>query len=366
MAALKPRVLVVSALSLGTGSGLRARYLAGALSRLGWEARLAAPAGGPLPYSGEILAAAPSLALRGLGRFDLAVGVKPYPNVCLALALARLRGALAVVDVDDADGAYRGAWLGGLTRLLQAPAFRVAQMVSTHHPLLRQVLARHVNADRMLALPQGVDLGLFDAKARRADAASWRRRAGLDGRVLLGFTAHLNVACQLDLLLELAGPWLRRHPEATLVVAGGGPLLERFRALAAPLGPRVRFEGQQTPLQAATTLAACDVAVSVYGQSQGNQYRVPMKVAESLALGRPVVSNLIPGLLPLQSFLVKAKPEPASFGRALDTALARGLPRARKGRDYVRRQLDWTKVTAAFLDQIRQRHPALPRGLAEA
>jgi len=184
--------------------------------------------------------------------------------------------------------------------------------------------------------------------------------------VLLGFTAHLNVACQLELLLEAAGPWLRRRPNAALVVAGGGPLLERFRGLAAPLGAQVRFEGPQTPLQAAAVLAACDVSVSVYGPSLGNRYRVPMKVAESLALAKPVVSNLVPGLLPLRPYLVEAKAEASSFGRALDLALARGLPRARRGRDYVRRHLDWTRVAAAFLAQARQRHPALPRGRAEA
>jgi glycosyltransferase involved in cell wall biosynthesis len=365
MEGLKPRALILSALSLGTGSGLRARYLAEALTRLGWDAELGAPLGGPLPYSAEILAALPRLALRGLGRFDLAVGVKPYPDAWAALGLARLRGALAVADVDDADGAYRGRAMAAVTHALQAPAFWTAPLVSTHHPLLRRELAARFGSDRVLDLPQGVDLGLFDPAARRAEAAAWRRRSGLEGRVLLGFTAHLNVACQLELLLDAAGPWLRRHPRATLVVAGGGPLLGRFRALAAPLGAQVRFEGPLSPLQAAVVLAACNVSVSAYGPALGNRYRVPMKVAESLALAKPVVSNLVPGLLPLRPYLVEAEPEPAAFGRALDRALAAGLPRARQGRDYVRRHLDWTRVAEGFLAQARQRHPALPRGAGE-
>jgi len=362
----KPRALILSALSLGTGSGLRARYLAAALARLGWDAELAAPAGAPMPYSAEILAAAPRLLRRAAGRFDLAVGIKPYPDVWLALALARARGALAVVDVDDADGSYRGGAMAGLTHLLQAPAFAVAPLISTHHPLLRRALASGHGADRVLDLPQGVDLGLFDAGARRAAAAAWRAKNGLRGRVLLGFTAHLNVACQLELLLDAAGPWLRRHPRACLVVAGGGPLLGHFQGLAAALGTQVRFEGPQTPLQAATVLAACDVSVSAYGPSQGNQYRVPMKVAESLALAKPVVSNLVPGLLPLRAVLHQAQPEPAAYGRALDQALAQGMVRARKGRDFVRRNLDWTRVAASFLAQARARHPSLPRGRGEA
>ncbi len=92
MAAMRPRALVLSALALGTGSGLRARYLADALSRLGWETEFAAPGGAPLPYSGEILAGAPAWRWSSWGRFDLAVGVKAYPNVWLGLALARAQG----------------------------------------------------------------------------------------------------------------------------------------------------------------------------------------------------------------------------------------------------------------------------------
>jgi hypothetical protein len=362
MASVKPRALVLSALAPGTGSCLRARYLAGALQRLGWEASLAAPGGDPLPYSAEILAGAPGLALRSLGRFDLAVGVKPYPDVWLGLALARLGGALTVVDVDDADGAYRGGPLAGLTHAIQAPAFAVAHLVSTHHPALRQGLVARCGEGRVLTLAQGVDLGLFDAKARREEALAWRRRAGLKGRILLGFTAHLNVACQLELLLTAAGPWLRRHANAALVVAGGGPLLGHFRRLAAPLGAQVRFEGPQTPLQAATVLAACDVAVSIYGPSAGNQFRVPMKVAEGLALARPVVSNLVPGLLPLRPYLFEAGPDAPSFGKALDRALSAGPDRARRGRAYVLRHLGWEGAAARFLDQARRFHPALPRG----
>jgi len=366
VAGVKPRALVLSALSQGTGSGLRARYLAEALARLGWDARLVSPRGVPMPYSGEVLAAAPRLAWQALGRYDLAVGVKPYPDVWLALGLARLGGALAVVDVDDADGAYRGGFLAGLTRTLQAPAFRVAQLVSTHHPLLRQELERKHGAGRVLDLPQGVDLGLFDGRARRGGAAAWRRKAGLSRKTLLGFTAHLNVACQLECLLQAAGPWLRRHGDAVLIVAGGGPLLEHFRAMAGPLGPSVRFEGPQTPLQAATVLAACDVSVSVYGPAMGNRYRVPMKVAESLALGKPVVTNLVPGLAPLAPYLERSEPDPVSFGRALDRALARGLPKARLGRAYVRRHLDWSRLAAGLLAQARRVRPSLPRGQGEA
>jgi glycosyltransferase involved in cell wall biosynthesis len=362
---MRPRALVLSALSLGTGSGLRAAYLAQALERLGWDARLAAPAGGPRPYSAEMLGGLPRLMRAALAPVDLAVAVKPYPDAWGALALARARGAVAVVDVDDADGGYRGGALALLTRALQAPAYLAAPFISTHHPLLKARLQAAHGARRVLDLPQGVDLESFDALPRRREGRAWRRAQGLGPAPLLGFCAHLNVACQLEFLLEAAGPWLRRHPRAALVVAGGGPEEAAFRALARPWGGQVRFLGPVTPRQAAQVMAACDVNVSAYGPSEGNRYRVPMKVAESLALGRPVVSNLVPGLMGLKPYLFECSLQPDAYGRALDRALAGGAARARRGQAWVRRHLDWTGVAARFLASLRSVQPGLARGAGE-
>lgn len=361
----RPRALVLSALAQGTGCGLRAEYFARALRRLGWDATLALPEGPPLPWSAEFLTGLPRLAAAGWGRFDLAVGIKPYPDVWTGLAVARWRGALTVVDVDDIDGGYRGGLAGVLGSALQAPALVTAALASTHHPLLRQRLVRRWGGERILDLPQGVDLDIFDPARLAPRSRAWRKARGLVGRTVLAFTAHLNVACQLELLLEVCGPWLRKHPRAVLVVAGGGPDLERFRALAAPMGRQVRFEGSVDPLEAAQALAASDVSVSVYGPGEGNRYRVPMKVAESLALGRPVVSNLIPGLAPLAPYLVEAAPEASQFARGLDRALRQGRARAISGRAYVRRHLDWTRVAADFLAQARRVHPRLPKAPQE-
>lgn len=350
-----PRALVLSALSLGTGSGLRAFYLQRALARLGWDATLAAPRGGPRAYSAEMLWGAPRLLAAGLGRYDLAVAVKPYPDAWAALAAARLRGAVVVVDVDDDDGGYRGGVLGALTKALQAPAFALCPWISSHHPLLRERLAARHGAGRVLTLAQGVDLDIFAPRPGPP-----RHPAPV-----LAFTAHLNVACQLDVLLRAVGPWLEAHPGAELRVAGHGPEAPRFRALAEPWGAQVRFLGPVTPDQAAAVLAGADLSLSAYGPGDGNRYRVPMKVAESLAVGTPVVSNLVPGLEPLRDYLHVAEPEPQAFGAALDQALAGDDGRTAAGQAWVRRHLDWTRVAQDLLGQLRARGHSLPCGGGE-
>ena len=350
------KALTLSALSLGTGSGLRAQYLSEALARTGWSSRLAAPKGKPKILSSEFVWSAPRCLAAALPAVDLAVGIKPYPNVWLALGLARLRGAITVVDVDDADGGYRGGLAGALTRLLQAPAFAIAHYVSTHHPLLKQALAARVGSGRVLDLAQGVDIRCFDPRRYRRRAKAWRKREALDRGPLLGFAAHLNVACQLDVLLDAVGPWLKRHPKAVLLVAGGGPDLARFQALAHPWGTQVRFLGSMSPAGIAEALCACDVGLSAYSDNPGNQTRVPMKVAEYLALGLPVVTHFIPGLQASKPYVHLSLDKPASFGAALDQALKPAARlRAKRGQVFVRKTLAWDRVARQFVKQLELR-----------
>ncbi len=116
------------------------------------------------------------------------------------------------MDVDDADGAYRGGFLAGLTHAIQAPAFRLAHLASTHHPLLRQELAQRHGAGQGAGPSRRAWIwgSLTRPPAARPRPGLAPPRNGLSGRVLLGFTAHLNVACQLELLFEALWPWLRR------------------------------------------------------------------------------------------------------------------------------------------------------------
>ncbi len=342
------RALVLSALAEGTGCELRARYLGEALGRLGWQSRSVAPAGKPLPLSAEFMLSLPRFLGAGLREAGLAVGVKPYPNVWMGLVAARWRGAVTVVDVDDADGGFRGPWAGALTRVLQAPALNLAHFASTHHPGIKAALVERLGAERVLDLPQGVDVTRFDPQR-------WPKRKRSTGP-RLGFAAHLNVACQLDVLLAMLGPWLRCHPNAELVVAGGGPDESRFRSLAKPLGVQVRFLGGLSPDGVAEALAACDVGVAAFGGGPGNLHRVPMKVGEYLALGLPVVTNLISGLAELSPYLITADLDPASFSAALDKALRPGARKlSARGQAYVRRHLAWDKVAEGLLQQLHSR-----------
>lgn len=334
---MRRRAQVFSALGSGSGCALRARYLCDALQRQGWDARLVLPLLPNLPFSLEAFASLPRFLFKAMAaRPDLAIGIKPYPNAWAALALARLMGADTVMDVDDLDGSWRGGPAGLLARLAQAPAFLFLNRFSTHHEGIRAALK---GKGEVLELDQGVDTAIFHpGKKTRAE------------KILL-FTAHLNVACQLDLLIACTGPWLRQNPSWKLVVAGGGPLLRHFRKKHE--SPQVAFSGLLSPESVGDWIRRSRICLSAYGPQEGNLTRVPMKCGEYLACGKPVISNEIPGMKKLRRFVYLCRPDAESFGRELDRlSRGRGDGRERRGAAWVRRNLSWGLVARRFLKAL--------------
>ena len=330
------KAVIFSALGPGSGCLLRAKYLSESLSRQGWESRLVSPWLSNRAFALESLASIPRFILIALvSGADLAVAIKPYPNCWMALWILRLKGAKVVMDVDDLDASWRGGALGALSAAIQAPAFRLLDSFSTHHPLIRESLAAH---GRVLDLGQGVDTRVFFPRRQKKEK-------------LLLYTAHLNVASQLEPLMGWVAPWLARHPEWSLVVAGGGPRLEAYRR--AFEGPQVLFTGALAPREVADWIGSAACCLSAYDGGPGNLARVPMKVGEYLAMAKPVVSNLIDGLKPLGAWIYACKPDAASYGRQLDRVCLRGGDgREKRGAAWVARELSSDAVTARFLGQV--------------
>ncbi len=353
----RPRALVLSSLGRNTGCALRARYLAGALEALGWRVAAPAPPFPSLPGALEVFLSLPSYLLACLReKPDLAVAIKPYPNAWIPLWILRLLGRTAVADVDDLDGGYRGGLLGLLGRASQAPAFRLLDRFSTHHPELRRWLEEKqgVKPERVVWLGQGVDTDLFRPEAVPVEEAGACRLAAGGRRVLL-FSAHLNVACEFPLLLEWAAPLLKERADVVLVVAGGGPRLDEFKALAASAGleGRCLFTGALKPEGVRAWMALASACLAVYGPGEANRYRVPMKVGEYLAMGRPVVCNPIGGLAGLEPYLYTCGAEAGDFRRALGALLEGGGDgREERGREYARASLDWRRVAERFLKEL--------------
>lgn len=281
-------------------------------------------------------------------RSDAVLVVKPYPTAVPALWVQRLKGARVVIDVDDLDYAYSRGWFRSLHQRLQKPWPAWADIVTYHNPGLLKPL-RHffrVPPSRLVQLPQGVDRDIFNpgpAKASPLPAvAAW-----LQGRPqkapLLAFTAHLNVACDLEPVLESFKWVLKSLPRAGLLVAGGGPDEARFRRLAGALGLKdsVCFTGMVSPAQVAACLKASDAALVYYRDTPVNRHRASMKLREALACGLKVVVTRVGEAAQWKNAVFLSAPSPAAFAKAVLAAL-RGKKSTQAGSLLVK-NWDWVR-----------------------
>jgi len=159
----------------------------------------------------------------------------------------------------------------------------------------RRQLAEELGArtDHVSVVHYGVD-PVFSPRPRRADLVE---RYGLGDRPVVLFFGGLKPRKNLFLLLDAWGPVAARHPEARLLVAGGGPLLPGLRRHARRLGleGRVVFTGYVAEAEKALHFNLGDIfffpsAMEGFGLS----------VAEAMSSGVPVVASdrgAIPELL---------------------------------------------------------------------
>jgi glycosyltransferase involved in cell wall biosynthesis len=179
---------------------------------------------------------------------------------------------------------------GDLARLGRKPLgrtrsrmlFRWSWFAALSADARRELLSRGVPADRILSLPNGVDLEVYRPAARE-ERARLREALGLpQGRLVGTFVGRLHPVKDVDTLLAAAA----RVPELTLVIAGDGPERGRLEAEATRLGieERVRFLGESS--EVADVLRASDAfLLSTHGEGMSNA------LLEGMACGLPCLAS---------------------------------------------------------------------------
>jgi glycosyltransferase involved in cell wall biosynthesis len=182
----------------------------------------------------------------------------------------------------------RPGWGRWLERHGEVPALLGATLVACGTDVVAEQARRlGVPEDRLLVTPTGVDLELFSAPT---DRAATREALGLDGFVI-GWAGSFRPFHQLDQLVEAAGS----VPAATLLLVGDGPERARIEQLADARGVPVRSTGLVAHEDLPRVLAAMDVGV-VLARPDAPFHYSPLKVAEYLAAGVPVVVPDVPQL----------------------------------------------------------------------
>ncbi len=246
-----------------------------------------------------VLAADSRLAARVVASLDDA-GVRPealYQRYALfhraGEQVAQTLGIPHILEVNaplaEEQERFRGLRLKELAEEAETQTFRHADHVVAVSAAVRErVLARGVPEERVTVLPNGVDTARFHSVV---SGRTIRERYGMNGKPVIGLVSSLKPWHGLDFLLDSFEEISAAHPGALLLIAGDGPGMADLQARVARenLDGRVILAGHVPHAEIPCYLAATDLTVAPYIPQDGF-YFSPLKIVESLAVGRPVVA----------------------------------------------------------------------------
>jgi glycosyltransferase involved in cell wall biosynthesis len=208
----------------------------------------------------------------------------------------------------------RPGWAAWLERFGEAPALRAADLVACGSDVVAEQVHRlGVRDERILITPTGVDLTLFEPDTNTKDM---REELGLGDRFVVGWVGSFRRFHALEQAVDAAA----RVDNATLLLVGDGPERARIRRLARDRGVTAKFTGTIPHADLPAYLAAMDVALVLALPGQVFHYS-PLKLAEYLAAGLPVVAPRVAQLADRLTDDVDAMLVPAGDSQALANSL---------------------------------------------
>ena len=294
--------------------------------------------------------------LTGRLKFDVMHAHWVVPNGPVAAIVARLRRLPLVVSMHGSDVfvaeqsrpvASVARWVFGRAGAITAPS----------DDLLQRAIALGAPASRCHLVPYGVDPRQFT----RIEGAAplLKRELGLPKDALVIFAVGRMVYKKgFEYLIRAVPAILRQHPNARIVIAGGGDLQPRLESLVKQLGVEksVIMPGWVQRDRMPLFFSGCDLFVlpSVVDQ-QGNVDGLPNTLLEAMASARPVVATTVAGI-PLavkdgDNGLLVPEKQPGELSSAINLLLDAPELRAQygeAGRRRVENELNWQTTARTF------------------
>lgn len=344
------KVLILSSLAQDTGSAVRAAYIAAGLKKARVETEFVKPFPQTLPLKLDLFITLPWYFFKIVfSSADHVFVVKSYPNVGLPLFFKKLLGAKIIIDTDDLSFAYsKGLW-SFFSKLSQELFLSLADLHTYHHPNLFTYLTHDIKISprKTYQLKQGVDLKIFSQKPSLSSRKKLRNKFGLQGRKVLVFVGHFDVACDLEDILKAMLQVFKEIPQTRLLLVGDGERKEKLQSLAKKLGifEKTIWVGLVAKEKVADFIFLSDVCLIYYKDRKANYFRASLKLREYLALGKRVVCNNVGELKDFRKYTYQTSSRLSDFAEMIIKVLSGfGDKREIKGRIFVKRSYSWEKI----------------------
>lgn len=287
---------------------------------------------------------------RAVGEFKPDLVYDRYVNYNYsAVGAARAAGVPVFLEVNSPYSYQKQTfdeklYLAGISRGFERTiCTRASRVIVVSTPLKRFLASIGVPESQVVVMPNGADPDVFRPDV---DAGPVRRKLGIEGRTVVGFSGILRPWHGLELLLEAFEQLAPALPDLHLLIVGDGPVRQdvESRAAAAGLSSRVTVTGRLPHSEVREHVAAMDVAVS----PRATFYASPMKVLEYMAMGKAIVAPAMDNLRDIVSDGSEALLFEAENAQHLRTQLERVLrdPDLRRGlgaaaRAKIERERTW-------------------------
>ncbi|MDT3680086.1 MAG: glycosyltransferase, exosortase A system-associated [Burkholderiaceae bacterium] len=307
-------------------------------------------------------------------RVDILHAHSPSLNGLAALQAGRELDLPVVYEVralwEDAAVDHGTSRPGGLryrlSRALETHVVLKADAVTCICEGLRsEIVARGVEAQRVMVIPNAVDIEQFPPIGERNRALE--AEYDLRGKQVLGFIGSFYGYEGLDLLIAALPAILRERPNTRLLLVGGGPQEGALRAQAAKLGVagQVIFTGRVPHGRVPLYSSLVDVFVFPRKPMRLTELVTPLKPLEAMAQRRLVLASDVGGHRELiehgKTGLLFRHSSVGSLADATSNALARFgtldgmLDRARA---FVEGERTWRASVERYRDVYRQARAA--------
>lgn len=289
---------------------------------------------------------------------------KCFPDAVLpALIAAYLYDKPIHYDWDDRESALASDWSrSGIVKFaLTVYEWLIPKLVDTitvSTDRIRELALRYgVKSELIFDAPVGADIELFNPVV---DGSQIKQKYQLSSPVII-YHGQLDLGTYPDQLLHTVPQILKQFPTTQFLIVGGGDKLPQLIQLAGELmiTKNVIFTNYVNQNEIPKYIAVADIAVASFADNEITRGKSPLKIAEYLAMGKPIVASRvgdIPKMVGDAGILVN----PNDINGLAESIIAllnnsnKWIQLGRQARLRAEQTYNWTQISKTFLNAYQK------------